>query len=424
MGVEYGRSQRESIYHTAAIGDIPFEVIQKSFLLLGNADLVSVSLSCRAWRQAAAELFVIDIGFKNEQKIEKVVCGMLLKSIVSGLSHYSIKTVFIDVCQVGVEHIASIISVAPTLSSLALQMGDDNEDLSPTYCYGILEYFFSECPRIRNLKLLYFDFGDDLASLTSTIKSGFTRLNSLVLIHCGGDLVMFAENAPIPKLSKISYWSNEDDTKIAFISTLAMNSHALKSISIDASRVDSWECIHKIVEFCRNLEILSISDYSFRPPPLKHPLVLADLKAISTLPLLKSLNLFQCWIVKDAQAPLAAMKGLRSLRGVRLGLLRDVLPSIGGKLVSLVCGLQSYGLQSGGERGIKGIVEHCPNLEYLNIGGVSAEDLSKEDKEKIVGIDEVLKKELKKLARLVFFTRNIRLGTDLHEETTGFFRKI
>jgi hypothetical protein len=101
--------------------------------------------------------------------------------------------------------------------------------------------------------------------------------------------------------------------KIAFISTLVMNSsRELKSISINACGVNSWECIHKIVEFCRDLEDLSIKDYSCRPGPMKHHLVLADIKAISTLPLLNSLNLFQRWFEKDAQAPLAKMKGFWS----------------------------------------------------------------------------------------------------------------
>jgi hypothetical protein len=139
MSVEYGRSQRESIYHTATVGDIPFEVIQKSFRSLGSADLLSVSLSCRAWRQAAAELLVINIDFKNKQKIERVVCGMQLKSIVSGFSTDYLRVI--------------AISVAPTLSSLSLKMGDYNEGMIPSDCYEVLEAVFSRCLRIRNLVL-------------------------------------------------------------------------------------------------------------------------------------------------------------------------------------------------------------------------------------------------------------------------------
>jgi DNA-binding transcriptional regulator YhcF (GntR family) len=76
MGVDYYRVQRPSIYHPATIGDIPFEVIQKALRLLGRADLISASLSCRAWSQAAAELIVAQKFFNNEKAMERFVCGM------------------------------------------------------------------------------------------------------------------------------------------------------------------------------------------------------------------------------------------------------------------------------------------------------------------------------------------------------------
>jgi hypothetical protein len=82
MGVEYDRIQRESIYHSATIGDIPFEVIQKALCLVGRADLVSASLSCRAWRQAASELIIAKKRFADQQTVERFFCGMQLKSIV------------------------------------------------------------------------------------------------------------------------------------------------------------------------------------------------------------------------------------------------------------------------------------------------------------------------------------------------------
>jgi hypothetical protein len=65
------RTQRESIYHPATIGDIPSEVIQKSFLPLGRADLISASLSCRAWRQAAIEVIFESKGFEDQLAMER-----------------------------------------------------------------------------------------------------------------------------------------------------------------------------------------------------------------------------------------------------------------------------------------------------------------------------------------------------------------
>jgi hypothetical protein len=89
MSVEYDRVQRESIKFPATIGDIPFEFIQKTPRLVGRADLVSASLSCRAWKQAASELSIATKRFADQQAIERFICGMQLKSIVFGFEQYS-----------------------------------------------------------------------------------------------------------------------------------------------------------------------------------------------------------------------------------------------------------------------------------------------------------------------------------------------
>jgi hypothetical protein len=134
MGVEYDRIQRPSINHPATIGDIPFEVIQKALLLLGRADLISASLSCRAWRQAAVELILAIKSFDNERDMERFFCGMQLKSIV-GFKQYPIKTLYLYMPRFGIDHARVMAQiVAPSLSSLILRFvgpEEEDEDLPP-----------------------------------------------------------------------------------------------------------------------------------------------------------------------------------------------------------------------------------------------------------------------------------------------------
>jgi hypothetical protein len=179
MGVEYDRIERESIYHPATIGDIPFEVIQKALRLVGRRDLMSASLACRAWRQAGVELILLQKKLNNEKNLVRFVCGMQLRSIV-GFEMYSIKRIDLEIRvtetrRVGLNTIRGIDTrgtelvgesarvFSSTATSLTLRFLTPNLD-----CYKVLEDFFSRCLRIRNLILFDFDFRDDPSSLTPT----------------------------------------------------------------------------------------------------------------------------------------------------------------------------------------------------------------------------------------------------------------
>jgi hypothetical protein len=359
MGVEYNRIQRESIYHIASIGDIPFEVIQKALRLLGRDDLVSASLSCRAWNQAAAELILAQKRFDNEREMEGFVCGMQLKSIVSGFEQYSIKKLDLEIRRIGIEYIRMLSPiVAPTLSILCLyfqEPAEEEDEESVLECYEVLEALFFSCLQIRCLQLHFYDFGDDPSSLTPTIKDGLRRLISLDVFDCRGDLMMFAELAPIQNLSNLAYDLEAIDSSSAsdIISVISMKCRSLKDIHLYAS-FESWESIHKIVECCRDLEEITFIDYS-RHQPLKN----SEFVAIASLPRLMSLNLIHCVIDIGAVSPLARCKGLKHLRGLNINLSSDVLRAIGGNLKTLRCKLGLGGLEE--------IVEYCPNLETLDI---------------------------------------------------------
>jgi hypothetical protein len=176
MGVEYDRIQRHSIYHIATIGDIPFEVIQTALRLIGSAELVSASLSCRAWRQAAVELILAHSLLNNEQAMGRFISGMQLKKIV-GFEQYSIKKLDLVLRRIRIEHVRGMIRIlSPTLSILCLDFEGGESDLE---CYEVLEAFFSSCLQIRCLRLDYFDFGDDPSSLTPMIKDGFRSFELL-----------------------------------------------------------------------------------------------------------------------------------------------------------------------------------------------------------------------------------------------------
>jgi hypothetical protein len=252
MGVNYYRIERESIYHPATIGDIPFEVIQKALRLLihprgRQVDLVSASLASRAWSQAAAELIVEGKSFYNVHSMVKLFCGMQLKTIVCGFDQYPIKKLELCVYRVGEGYIRLIAkAVSSSLSFLILLCGS-----APfKKCYEVSEVFFSHCSRIDSLRLQQFDFGVDPSFLTLKFKDGLRRLKSLDLIGPRGDKVMFDDQAPISSLSHFNleagFGSNGVDVN-RIISLIVVKCRSLKCISI-RGYFSSRDCILTIVE--------------------------------------------------------------------------------------------------------------------------------------------------------------------------------
>jgi hypothetical protein len=231
--------------------------------------------------------------------------------------------------------------VAPTLSILCLCFKEPTEeevDESNLYCYEVVEVFFSRCLWIRCLQLYCFDFGDDPTFLTPTIMDGFGRLKSLDVIDCRGDMMMFAEHAPIQDLSNLKYDLEGIDPSNAndIISVISKKCRSLKSISLSAS-FQSWQTFHKVVECCRNLEEVILYNSSLLP------LTNSELVAVASLPRLKSLDLSGCLSDKGAISCLAKCKGLRHLRGYDIKLSSDVVRAIGGNLISLQCKLGTRG---------------------------------------------------------------------------------
>jgi hypothetical protein len=205
----YYRKQRASIYHPSAIGDIPQEVLRKAFIYLlpGWAVLVSLSEACRAWRPVAQDLMYSRQRFGEERTdFKRFACGVHLQSLVSGEGNVSINRLELDLQFVTRENTILLAQIAaPALSSLILECYDVNGDRLPsTDCYEILKVFFLHCRRIRSLILEEFDFGDDPAAISPSIKEGFGRLKKLFLRHCKGDVRMFVEAIPIHRFTRVA----------------------------------------------------------------------------------------------------------------------------------------------------------------------------------------------------------------------------
>jgi hypothetical protein len=165
----YSRPHRNSIYEPATIHDIPFEILRESFLYLlkeFGSDLAFPSLACRAWRLVALNLMNSRKGFfYGRGSIESFISGLHIRSIV-GLERCTIKHLTIDLEFIAKEYVDILARVsASTLSSLNLMFEERDADQSSD-CYDALEILFKKCDRIRNLKLVYFDFGDDPESIS------------------------------------------------------------------------------------------------------------------------------------------------------------------------------------------------------------------------------------------------------------------
>jgi hypothetical protein len=91
--------------------------------------------------------------------------------------------------------------------------------LSSSYCYATSEIF---------------DFGDNLAAISPTIKEGFSRLMKLDLSDCQGDVRMVVENAPIQDLRSLGFGSFLGDGSETAIA-MAENNRSLKCIYLSAT---------------------------------------------------------------------------------------------------------------------------------------------------------------------------------------------
>jgi hypothetical protein len=194
----YTRPHRGSIYEPATIHDIPQEVLERSlmYLLPSNFYLLLAGETCRAWRPVAQQIFHSQ-GLIHWGCLESMICGFHLKSLVFGSSSIGISNLTLDVKvdkdgthMIGKEYIPLLSRLfAPTLNSLELisnEEHEEDEEMSGdfSHCYNILESFFYRCKGIRILRLINHKFGDNSASITTSIVDGFRRLKQLDLIEC------------------------------------------------------------------------------------------------------------------------------------------------------------------------------------------------------------------------------------------------
>jgi hypothetical protein len=250
----YTRLHRNSIYEPATIHDIPFEVLRESFLYLlkrVGSDLASPSLACRAWRVVALDLMNSRKRFvdRDRERVAPFLCGFHLRSIV-GLERCMIKQIVLNLKHVGKEFIDVIARFsAPTITSLLVGCGR----IASSECYDALDVFFKQCDGIRNLRLEYFDFGDDPITISQIAKDGFACLRQLELYGCRGDIRMFVENAPIPNLKLLRYESlREAAEEYEIITTFATCYRTLTSLKLIV-KFDSSASLLKVVECCRDL---------------------------------------------------------------------------------------------------------------------------------------------------------------------------
>jgi hypothetical protein len=347
MLLKYFRKQRATIYHPATIDDLPFEVLRKAFLYLDSEDLDSPSRVNRSWRPAAQDVqrARLEIIYSLDASL---LCGIQLSRIVFGYESFSIKHLELNDLGSKLEYVTILArSVSTTLRNLKICCSN----------YAHLDQFFSQCKGIRNLSIIYFDFGDDPTNISQSLKDGFYRLSQLSLSLCEGDLKLFVESVPIPNLQSFSnvyfHWKSD------VVSAVAINYPTIRSLRL-ADKFPSSTTLLECIESCRDIEELLFCENG------DLSLERGDIEAIASLPRLSSLNIY-CYISSDAVAALSRFRGLKHLTIRSRGSnsfsqrLYDILPSIGRNLVSLYYTPSMPFLES------DSIVKHCPNLKMLSI---------------------------------------------------------
>jgi hypothetical protein len=252
----YARRQRDSIYDTATIGDIPQEVLRKTFIYLipGKSGLVAPSKVCQAWRPVAQELRYKRLRFgewaEGRCNVVPFVAGIHLQSLVFGLGSVSINRLELDMkyfCKEDVVLLARFVAPSITIIHLDFYLDYPLESCySSSESFEILEAFFLYCRGIRALHLEYFDVGEDLDAFSPSIKEGFSRLKKLKMIY----YLMLVENMPIYDLQDLAFgpdrFEYDEYEKI-------INYRCLHKIHLNTSH-DPSLFLPKLVEYCQKLE--------------------------------------------------------------------------------------------------------------------------------------------------------------------------
>jgi hypothetical protein len=342
--------------------------------------------------------------------MEEFIYGYKLNSLVFGSSSIRFATLSLDIQWMRIEQIPLIAQiVGHSLSSL-----DINLQCDYPRCYEILECFFTQCQWLRNLKLFEFDFDDDPVPLSFEV--GFSRLKQLHLIGCFGDVALFIESIHIPNLNSFSFPGYYVES---FVNAAGLNyGRSIKDLRL--SMFVSSENIIKIVRGCPLLERLAFfMDAKFS---------ISDMSAIASLPRLRYLEFRSCRAVADgAFIALAECRELKYLnirsRDLKLNNsdLKRVLRVIGRNLIGLI--LLDMSVDST-ER-TEGIVEYCPNLQYLDLKINQDYDPEKMRYGQIIESNrQMLKAGLKKLAKLRVNDVSVRLGTDWNGNRFGDYSRL
>jgi hypothetical protein len=320
-----GSSHHRSSDDPVTFGDIPPEAVRKAFVHLSLSDLAIVRLVCRGWNPTGQDVMMSRVRVVNNPS-EKFVCGLHLRRLV-GFKSFVVKS--LELVIRGGENACTIRAAlysAPTLTSLKLDF-----EASVGVCYNALRDILKHCRGIRHLQLIGFYMGDDIAGQDEDalrdIKDGLSRLNRLDLIRCCGNVLSFIIHADIPNIQSLSYESNYyEDAEDCEDSILAIAAKypTLTSIRLEAE-FDSSDGLLKVMGRCLDLEKLFLLK--------KYGDLVLSRSDILTLRRLKFLDI-ECDIENDADSALSSFKSLKSLR-VFVWDLSEVLPSIGGNLVSL-----------------------------------------------------------------------------------------
>jgi hypothetical protein len=406
MSTVYFRKQRLSTNDPATAGDLPQEVLRKTFvyLLPGEADLLAPRMACRAWKPVADGLIYARQKFNDDKRIARVACGFHLHSLVFGPDCISINRLELKMKDIERGNILTLVRlVASSLSSLCLDFQEDNEDdkscLPLSVCYATLDAFFLRCHQVRSLKLKNYDLGTDTSFISSSIKSGLSRLTNFTLNRCGGDIPMFIREIPIPLLRSIRIWSDASTARdYDIVDAIADNYRTIVNFDLVCCYISSDNLI-KIAQCCPRVERIALCT----PKNITR----SDIELLASLPLLRHLDFLADKVSSESITSLALMKNIKHLGVWWNDAFADLLSSIGPNLVSLE-------IWDATDVALMAVYAHCPNLLYLQIVG---DEISEGSRDVLGSVNIGMKKRLKKLTCFKVGSYGdeldrVRLGTD------------
>jgi hypothetical protein len=180
----------------------------------GYPDIAVCRLVSRSWYRAAKGkgCYLLELG--DAKTGLKRVAGLALQKMI-GNEWFSVVNLYLELAEFGNPSSRNIARLMPAISCLHISNG---LGFGSELLFEVLSIFFENCPRIKTLDLVYFDFWPEpFPFLSDMIKDGVSCILHLKIEYPSGSFCVIVENVSIPNLKSFEFLDDATDTYLTQI---------------------------------------------------------------------------------------------------------------------------------------------------------------------------------------------------------------